>query len=118
MELEFYRIYGIMDERNVEGKVTLLEIQRIFRAINVPEYYPLFEELILNTKSLNAKGKVPIKTVLKMLDCQDFVLSLPLRCNNHPSFSNVMLLKAAFIIFLKHLLSYFDRENTIIGFQK
>eukprot|EP00826_Nyctotherus_ovalis_P007889 TRINITY_DN12031_c0_g1_i1.p1 TRINITY_DN12031_c0_g1~~TRINITY_DN12031_c0_g1_i1.p1 ORF type:complete len:106 (+),score=22.85 TRINITY_DN12031_c0_g1_i1:105-422(+) len=105
MNGDFYRIYGIMNESSVVGKIQISEIYRIFTALNIMEYYECFLSSLSPHEKPSMILKVDITQVFAVLNSSAFLLSLPLRASNHPTYINILLLKSVLIVYMKHLLS-------------
>jgi hypothetical protein len=56
-------------------------------------------------------AKFSLRILLSALACSDFVLSLPLRLNGHPTYINLKMLNAAVVIYKKGLLRYCVRAD-------
>jgi len=94
-----------MDEDSVVGKIQIGELLRIFATLGIMDYYNNLLDLLCPHEEEDTGKKVDIKDVFRVINSCAFLLSLPLRTNNHPTYINLLLLKAVLIVYMKDLLS-------------
>ena len=106
MKKVFYKIYGIMDEKNIKGNINTYNIHCIFGVLNMMDYYPHFLHMLSPDKELSSRDEVSVELLFSVMNSNKLLLLLPLRSNDHPTYINIMILRSAFILYLKHILSY------------
>ena len=104
MNNEFLTIHGIFDENSLTGFINLIELYRIIASLNLFAYYTKLMSHLDIVKDNDNNKKIDLKNLLSILNSMEFINELPLRSNFHPTYINILVLKAALIVYSKHLL--------------